>query len=358
MFHSARLKLTAWYLLIIMLVSLSFSLAIFRIATSELDRVERIARLRAESGFLPRPSISSSPLNPGESLRLVFLDPDLIAETKNRLGLILILINLGILGTSAVAGYFLAGLTLKPIAEMVEEQSRFVTDASHELRTPLTSLKSEIEVGLRDQNITLAEAKDILQSNLEEVNSLQTLSDALIKLTQYRAVSNNLDVTDVSLKNLAESAIKKVEGLAKSKNITLNNKVGDLNLEGHLPSLTELMVILLDNAIKYSPEGKTVFLSSEKNDGWVYLSISDEGPGIDEKDLPHVFDRFYRADKSRTKSDTPGYGLGLSIARQIVENHHGSIKALSLPGRGAAFTVQLPLKHNPKTSGFSKPIFS
>lgn len=356
MFQKTRLKLTAWYLLIIMLVSLSFSLVIFRIATSELDRVERIARLRAESGILPRPYVYNPP-SKSESLRFVFLDPDLIAETKNRLALILALINLGILGASAMAGYFLAGQTLKPIAEMVEEQSRFVTDASHELRTPLTSLKSEIEVNLRDKKLTLSGAKNLLQSNLEEVNNLQTLSDALIRLTQYRG-DNNLEMTELSLSELAWSALKKVGIMAADKKISLENKVRDLTLFGHRTSLTELLVILLDNAIKYSPEGKKVILSSEKNDGWVYLSITDEGSGIDEKDLPHLFDRFYRADKSRTKTDTPGYGLGLAIAKQIAESHHGSVRVTSRLNEGATFTVSLPLKHSKQTSVFSKRLFS
>lgn len=329
MFHSARIKLTLWYLLIIMLISISFSVVIYQMLTSELDRVERMQRLRFDHGV-------------PEVFRI---DPQLVDETKDRLLFFLATINLAILAGSAGAGYFLAGRTLRPILEMVEEQKQFITDASHEIRTPLTSLRSEIEVSLRDKGMTLAESRKILQSNLEEVNNLQVLSDGLIKLTQYQKGNNGLTVTDLSLVSLVNEAIKKVTVLAKSKKITIENKTKDLSLQGNLPALTELLVIILDNAIKYSPKETVVKISSEKNDGSVFIIVADQGIGIDEKDIPHLFDRFYRTDKSRNKADVPGYGLGLSIAKQIVEKHQGSIKIQSKLNQGTTFTIQLPLKH-------------
>ena len=131
MFQSARLKLTAWYLLIIMLVSIAFSVAIYRVLIAEFARVERMQRSRRT---LQVPS----------ELRRPVIDPEVLKESENRLRATLILINLIILGAAGGSGYFLAGRTLRPIKDMVEEQSRFITDASHELRTPLTSLKSEV----------------------------------------------------------------------------------------------------------------------------------------------------------------------------------------------------------------------
>src|SRR3989344_8850426 len=163
MFKKARLKLTAWYLLIIMLISLAFSIAIDHLLTLELTRVERVQRLRQERRIPRIPAI----------------DPEVIEETKNRLRINLILINLGILGAAGVAAYFLAGRTLKTIKNMVDEQNRFITDSSHELRTPITSLKTEMEVNLRDKKLN-KDTRKILESNLEEVNSLQSLSDNLI----------------------------------------------------------------------------------------------------------------------------------------------------------------------------------
>lgn len=344
MFHSARLKLTAWYLLIIMFISLSFSLAMYRVLTSELNRVERMHRLRLEYRLPESYRSLPSPNFDDDFPRPLFLDPDLIAETKNRLKIILAAINFAILAASAIAGYFLAGRTLKPIANMVEDQRRFVADASHELRTPLTSLKTEIEVNLRQPKLDLKQAKKLLQSNLEEVNHLQVLSDNLIKLHQYQKGNNGLSLTHVSLPSIITAAVKKVSPQAKMKKITIINQVHDYSLEGSQPALVELFTIFLDNAIKYSPPQSQVKLTNAKTDGHLVVHIADQGMGIDPKDLPHLFDRFYRADKSRTKSSVDGFGLGLSIAKQIIERHHGSIKVQTKLHQGTTFIIQIPQK--------------
>lgn len=348
MFQKARLKLTAWYLLIIMLISISFSVAIYRVLASELNRVERVQRLRIERGLTEQSLIVPPAGDRNELFRPFALDPNLIEETKNRLLVMLGLINLAILVTSSGAGYFLASRTLKPISEMVDEQNRFITDASHELRTPLTSLKSEIEVNLRDKRLNLAQAKKVLGSNLEDVNNLQILSDDLIKLTQYQGGGNSLTIGKISLDSIARQAIKKVASLAKKKKITIVNKVGNFTVEGDKQTLVEMLVIFLDNAIKYSRENTKVYLSAQKRDGKVLLAIEDQGIGIDEKEIPHLFDRFYRADQSRTKFVSPGYGLGLSIAKQIIERHGGSIKVRSTLGKGTVFTVEIPFRHQHK----------
>jgi two-component system sensor histidine kinase CiaH len=340
MFRSARIKLTAWYLLIIMLVSVSFSVAIYQVLTSELDRLEQVERVRIQRR-LPELQLPSAPGG-----RPILLDPDVLIETKNRVKLILILINLIVLAGSAYAGYILAGRTLNPIKDMVDEQNRFITDASHELRTPLTSLKSEIEVNLRDQKLSLDQAKELLKSNLEEVNSLQVLSDGLIRLTQYQKGHSNVAVATVSLADIAREAVRKVSNAAKAERITIINEIRAVNIQGNQTALTELFVIFLDNAIKYSPKQKTVRLSSKKSDGHIRIDIADQGMGIAEKDIPHLFDRFYRADKSRTKTDVPGYGLGLSIAKQIIDQHNGTIRVTSKPHKGTTFTIDLPLKHH------------
>ena len=330
MFHSARIKLTAWYLLIIMLVSMSFSIVIFRVLTSELDRFERIERVRIERRFPPP----------------ILFDRADIDEIKDRLMLRLAAINIIIFAGSALAGYFLAGRTLKPIADMVDEQNRFITDASHELRTPLTSLKSEIEVNLRSKTLSIETAKKLLQSNLEEVNALQTLSDGLIKLTQYQKGTNGMPVEPVKLTAIVKEAVRKMATSAAAKHISIETNVSNISLEGNPPLLTELFVILLDNAVKYSPKGKMVRITSQKKDSHVIIHIEDRGIGIHPEDIPHLFDRFYRADKSRTKTTVSGYGLGLSIAKQIVDRHSGAIRVESKPKTGSVFTVELPIKHS------------
>lgn len=329
MFHSTRIKLTVWYTFIIAIISVSFSVGMYKILTAELDRVERVQRTRIERGFSERSRFLVSLEGREESIRPFLLDPQLVRETKEHIGINLAAINLAILVFSAGGGYFLAGRTLKPIKEMVDEQGRFISDASHELRTPLTALKTEIEVNLRDKALTFNEAKRLLKSNLEEVESLQVLSDGLIKLTQYQKGGSPLTLGRVTLAELVDEAERKVTNLGKDKNVKILNNATDYNFVGNKLSLVELLVIFLDNAIKYSPKDSEVTVSSERTDGHILIHISDQGVGINNEDLPRLFDRFYRADESRTKSDTPGYGLGLSIAKQIVDRHHGVIRVKS-----------------------------
>ncbi len=269
---------------------------------------------------------------------------EVLEEAKYRILFVLILINLGILGLSGIAGYLLAGLTLKPIKNMVDEQNRFITDASHELRTPLTSLRSEIEVNLRDKKLTLAESRKLLESNLEEVNNLQYLSDNLIKLAQTHK-PNSVKFETVQIVKIANEALRKVEKLAKKKSITIEKEVEDISIQADKQSITELLVILLDNAIKYSDENKKINFEAKKSGGNVLIQVKDQGIGIDKNDLPFLFDRFYRADQARTKQDADGFGLGLSIAKEIVTKHKGSISVKSISGSGTVFTIKLPIKH-------------
>lgn len=338
MFQQARIKLTAWYLLIIMLISISFSLVIYRGLTAELERLERVERTRI---LRRQPNLLLAP--PG--MPATFFDPDVVAETTNRIVLLLIGVNLLILGGSAVAGYFLAGRTLNPIAEMVSEQNRFITDASHELRTPLTSLKAAIEVNLRNKDLTVNEAKKILKSNLEDVNSLSMLSDGLIRLTQYKDDGSSLPVEDIKLTDVMKDATRRVSVLAKTKQIHIVNSVADTTIVGNATLLTELFVILLDNAIKYSPKKKTITVTGTKTDGHIHIHVTDQGIGIRARDIPHLFDRFFRADKSRTKTTISGYGLGLAIAKQIADRHKGTLQVESVLGKGSTFTVNLPVIH-------------
>ncbi len=334
MFRSTRLKLTAWYLVIIMLISISFSMIIYSMISSEFERSLRMQRYRI---FNPGYGISIPVPAPQP-------DPDLLEEAKARLVWRLINTNIVIFILSGAAGYFLAGRTLRPIETMLKDQNQFITDASHELRTPLTALKTLIEVNLRDSNLTLPEAKEVLKSNLEEVNNLQTLSDGLINLAQYPHFEVKETTGSVPLKETSREAEKKVLPMAREKNITIHNDITEYTFRGDQKSILELFVILMDNAIKYSNSGTNIYLSSQYSEGKITITVKDEGLGIADEDKLHIFDRFYRADKSRTKTDAPGYGLGLSIAKKIVEAHKGTISVASKINEGSQFTIILPVK--------------
>lgn len=312
MFKSARIKLTGWYLLIITLVSIGFSLGICRIMTAELDRMERIRRPRFEENF-PRPPLE---------------------EIKQRIKLSLIIINLIILSGSAAMAWFLSGKTLHPIKEMVEEQNRFISDASHELKTPLTALKAEIEVNLRNKTISLVQAKKLLQSNLEEVNKLQCLSENLLKLSQ----NPNINKEIVDLKQISQEAVRKIKPLADKKKIRIINQIKG-NVKGDRAALTELLVIFLDNSVKYSSNKTKIWLRAKRSGNLAEITIIDQGVGIDQADVPNIFDRFFRADQSRTKNQTSGYGLGLAIAKKIMDQHQGIIQVKSKVNQGTTFKL-------------------
>ncbi|MDO8752182.1 MAG: HAMP domain-containing sensor histidine kinase, partial [Candidatus Wolfebacteria bacterium] len=207
------------------------------------------------------------------------------------------------------------------------------------------------EVNLRDKKSS-NETKKILESNLEEVNNLQFLSDNLIKLTQYQKSNGNITFENVSLKEVIDEACRKVANLAKHRKISIHNKVHDIYLQADRQSLSEAFVIFLDNAIKYSPKSTSVTLHSKTTDHSTVVNIKDEGMGIDKDDIPYLFDRFFRADKSRAKTDVFGYGLGLSIAKQIIDRHQGSIKVESEVGKGTIFSIQLPFKHQQSPLSF------
>jgi len=334
MFNKARLKLTAWYLLIITFISLSFSVVIFKVQMVEVDRFARAQRIRIERQFRPGEPFPPIPF---------LIDPDLVAETQNRLLSNLLTFNVMIVVISGGFGYFLAGKTLRPIKEMLDDQDRFVSDSSHELKTPLTSLKSAMEVALMDKDLTLASAKKLIKENIEDVNRLQNLSESLIKLSRNKEQNGSLTLENISLTQLITSAITKISPQANQKGIIIKKHLIDTHFQGDKDKLENLITILLDNAIKYSPPKKSILIKATKTNKNLSISIVDHGQGISKKDQPFIFDRFYRADSSRSKTQISGFGLGLSIAKLIIDKHHGTIKVASRLGSGSTFTITLPL---------------
>lgn len=347
MFHNARIKLTAWYLAIILLVSLAFSVVIYTMLSRELDRVSRVQRIRFERRITAQgqEQIRPEPAPP-------VLDPELIEETKHRVIFILFGINGAILLIAGGLGYVLAGKTLRPIQDMVDEQNRFISDSSHELRTPLTALKSSLEVALRDPNLSLPDAKSLLRDSVVDVDRLQALSDGLLTLAQFQKPVGIGQFRPVSVQQLVTDSVHDVSGLAKQKHIVIHNKGKDGIVEGSPDSLHDTLVILLDNAIKYSPQKSVISVSFGVSDAEMLIRVTDTGIGISADDMPHIFDRFFRSDEARSTGKTHGYGLGLSIAKKIIDAHNGNISVVSKPGKGSTFTVRLPEKqHKPFSVG-------
>jgi signal transduction histidine kinase len=229
---------------------------------------------------------------------------------------------------------------------MVDEQNRFISDASHELRTPLTALKSSLEVFLRDKNADLKGAKDLIQDSLKDIDTLSSLTTSLLELSQ---IQNKVDVqtaSELHSSTVVNRAVSKVSPLALAKNITINSKSEETLFKGDETAIIEILIILLDNAIKYSPDNSLVNVSSYKKDGNVFFEVQDFGIGISEKDLPQIFNRFYRVNTSRSADKPSGFGLGLSIAQKLVTLCGGVITVKSELAKGSTFIVKLPTSHN------------
>jgi two-component system, OmpR family, sensor histidine kinase CiaH len=330
MFRSAALKLTGYYLLIIMAISLIFSTLIYRISSFELDR-----GIRHPEDF--------SVLSMQDDQRLLFTQAReaRIAESQQHLRENLIVLNLSTLALGTIASYILARRTLRPIEEAMEAQIRFTADASHELRTPLAAMQTEIEVGLRNPKLNTSDATILLKSALEEVGKLQHLSEGLLRLARGDgAITLN---EAVELREIVTDAVSQLKTAASMKEITIHTQLKTAPVMGDSQALKEVIVILLDNAIKYSGEKTTIKVTLSHDAKQAMLTVQDKGVGIADADLPYIFERFYRGDVSRTKSGTNGYGLGLSIAKKIVTAHKGTMSATSTVGKGSQFSVYLPL---------------
>ena len=336
MFRSATFKLTMWYLTIVMVISLGFSLALYNVATHELNRGLNNETQRIYNRF---PVFEGNPLlRPGA-------DYD---SGAHRILLRLVGFNLIVLVGAGWASYWLARRTLEPIEEAHEQQKRFTADVSHELRTPLTALKMEAEVALMNDKNGKKELRAVLNSNLEEANKLESLINSLLRLTRLEADELQQQFAPLNTKTLARDAVEQTQKLAHDRKIAVKTDIKAAELSGDHDSLVQLIVILLDNAIKYSQPGKTVRLSAHGRDDQVLFTVTDEGAGIERDALEHVFERFYRgSNSSRNKEAADGFGLGLSIAKMIADIHHGTITLESAVGKGTTAAVILPRQMPP-----------
>lgn len=224
------------------------------------------------------------------------------------------------------------------------EVRRFTADAAHELRTPLTVLRSEVEVALRKQQ-SAPEHQPLLSSVLEELGRMSRLTDQLLTLSRRDAGVEHVASAPLDLHAMIAGVIDAMRPMADSKELQLRlDGEGPVLVMGDEGRLRQALINLVDNALKYTPEGGTVVVRVGQQDLAPTVSVEDTGIGIPPEHLPHVFDRFYRVDKARTRAQG-GTGLGLSIAQSIVTAHGGTIEIVSALGRGTICTVTLPRCH-------------
>jgi heavy metal sensor kinase len=237
--------------------------------------------------------------------------------------------------------------TLNGMLERLEQAFRritqFTADASHELRTPVALMRTRAEIVLR-RSRSEEEYRETLQQILEDLQRTASLIENLMLLARTDSGAEALQRTRINLiENVAEACLEG-RALAETKQISLHVEVPEFPLwiEGDANSLRRLFLILLDNAVKYTPPQGRITVSLSSSDGFAVTEVRDTGIGIAAEDLPHIFERFFRADRARSRQ-TGGAGLGLSIGKWIAEAHGGIIGALSKPGEGSVFQVRIPL---------------
>ncbi|MDE2095946.1 MAG: HAMP domain-containing histidine kinase [Patescibacteria group bacterium] len=319
-FFLARLKLTVFYTLALAIMIASLSITVYR---SAMDNVRFDLRDK-----LVDPVV--------EHAAFLKFAGDL--ETD------IILIDVIFVALLASLSYIFAGETLRPLQEAMEEQKRFTADVAHELRTPLAIMRADLEIAQDSKEVDKAEVNRLIKSNLEEVEQLTDLAGSLLVLLKEENMGSGESFERLDLRALVERTVNQFQALAEKKEIALEMEEGEpVYVSGNPGSLGIMAKNLVKNALQYTESGGRVSAAVGEENKKAVLRVKDTGVGINEADLPHIFDRFYKADKSRTQTEG-GAGLGLSIVNRVVGNHGGQIKINSAAGEGTEVVVSFPLE--------------
>jgi len=339
MFKKAVVKLTAIYSLLFFILFLTFSVGLYayvkntfgqRYTTQVHQRFLQDFGPFAAQGIRARFSIEYNN---------VLLDKSTKVTLEN-LRRSLIAVNVLLLFFIPPIAWVLAYKSLAPIRDVYQKQKQFVSDVSHELRTPLAIAQNEIEVTLQQERESSYYVRTLGSIN-EEIIRLSDLAKNLLFLAQHEHASRQIPMEDIEIVDVVSQALASLRKKMEEKNLQQELRLPEDNIivRGNKSLLGQLFYNLIDNAIKFSPDGKKISVAITDKKQRVEIAVRDEGLGIAKEHLEKIFDRFYRVDASRTT--TKGYGLGLAIARMVVELHHGSLSVESESSKGSAFKVVL-----------------
>ncbi len=232
------------------------------------------------------------------------------------------------------------------VQDSLQSQQDFVANVSHEFKTPLTSIQGFAQAIYDEAITTKKDRKNAANIILGETERLNHLVNDLLVLARFDAGTMNLDKTRVDINQLVGNTLERFKFQIASKKLKVDEQLpGKISLVIDGEKISQVLNNLIDNAIKFSPAGSQIGAATRHVDGWVSIDISDSGPGISKEDQKRIFERFFQVDKSRKGGPGRGVGLGLAIARQIVQAHGGDIKVTSRPGEGSTFMVKLPSKN-------------
>ncbi len=235
------------------------------------------------------------------------------------------------------------------LEQLDASRSQFVSNASHELKTPLSTMKILIETLMYQDPMDPAMTKEFLTDVNKEIDRLNGIVSDLLTLVNIDS-GMKLNLQELEIGGLLQEQVKRLSPLARENGIELDCQLKEsLDVNGDALKLQQVVYNIIDNAIKYTPRGGEVHCTLNRAGKKAIIRVQDTGVGIPEADLPHIFDRFYRVDKARSR-ETGGTGLGLSIVKQFVLLHGGNITAKSAPGKGSTFVIELPLAEKKKES--------
>ncbi len=315
LFTRARIKLSALYLLMVAAILAAYSVAIYTNANERARDVSNGIRSPEEQTFYDQA----------------------VDQTRS----LIFLVDGAVFIAAAGLSYLLAGYTLRPIKKAWDAQAEFSADASHELRTPLTVMRTGIEVLLRSGDPLSAKTEKVLRSNLEEIQSMSLMAEQLLALSRGEESSPD-EFQNLDFATLVAATVDKFAAVASEKHIRLSKSgIAPARICGDAASLERMLKNILSNAIAYTPPDGSISVTLASDGKTATVTVADTGRGIADKDLPHIYGRFYKADNARTGGES-GSGLGLSIVKQIVENHKGNVAIESTLGKGTTVVVRLP----------------
>ena len=309
----ARLKLTGIYVLILAIILIGFSAILYQNLGRNLSDA-------SEDDFS------------GIDSHHHFVESTLVNVRDE-----IMLIDLVILIAAAGVSYVLAGYTLRPIQDSMAAQKKFSENASHELRTPLAVMKNDMEVLLRNPNPTKDLIHKTLRSNVEEIDHMSQMAADLLQLARSQ---NHTPASkeNINLSEMVKKVGKKMSPIASQKELSLHVSIGTLSFtKGNSTGLERVLINIIQNAIEHTPNGGSIKVVTESDGSQTIITISDTGSGISEKDLPHIFERFYKGEGAS------GGGLGLSIVKELVSQHGGDVRIESTEGTGTVVTILLPI---------------
>ncbi|MDP3963815.1 MAG: HAMP domain-containing sensor histidine kinase [bacterium] len=246
----------------------------------------------------------------------------------------------------SVTAYIASGFVLKPIRQTMWARKRFTADAAHDMRTPLAIMKTELELALREKTPEPDMLVKTLRSNLEEVDRMTSMIEDLLALTRYDNVryASQMPKNPVDIRRVVERVAGSMQQRALKKNVHISLRRHEVGtLLGDESAIERMVANVISNAITYTPSGGSITVDVERTEKRIIIRVADTGIGISAEDLPHIFERFYKAEKPTSYAHIKGSGLGLAIVKEIIEKHGGIAHIDSMLGAGTTVTLTMPI---------------